>query len=112
MHLFKDYINMSHSLIQDIVTISENCPNGRDIRANYELSYTTDSDTPITTCDVSGAECSSDTCQSNTTDNRCQPPVSEFSGEDMIVSVTAINIVGRSNPAVSRRISEFTYLIT
>ena len=38
----------------DNVTISEDCPNGRDIRANYEISYTTDSGTLITTCVVSG----------------------------------------------------------
>ena len=111
MHLFKVYINMSRLLIKDNVTISEDCPNGRDIRANYELSYTTDSDTLITTCVVNGTECSNGTChhelRNNTADSRCQPPVSSFSGESVTVSVTARNIVGSSNSAVSRIISEF-----
>jgi len=94
------------------VTVSEECTNGRDIRASYELSYTTDSGTLSTTCVVNGAECSSGVChhelQNNTADSRCQPPVSQFSGEGVTVSVTARNIVGRSNPAVSRSISEFS----
>ena len=75
---------------------------------------TTDSGTPITTCGVDGTECSHGRCyhefHSNTVDSRCQPPVSQFSGEgvtvSVTVSVTARNIVGRSNPAVSRSISE------
>ena len=96
--------------IQDPVTISEECPSGRDITARYELAYTTDSGIPITTCGVDGTECSNGRCghklQNNTADSRCQPPVSQFSGEDVTVSVTARNIVGRSNPAVSRNISE------
>ena len=45
--------------------------------------------------------------QNNTPDSRYQPPVSQFSGEGVTVSVTARNIVGRSNSAVSRSISEF-----
>ena len=110
MRLFKDYINMSHSLIQDNVTISEDCANGQDIRANYELSYTTNSGTLNTTCVVNGRECSNSACrhvlQSNTADSRCQPRVSQFSRENVTVSVTGRNIVGRSNPAVSRSISE------
>ena len=95
--------------IQDPVAISESCTNGMDI--SYELSYTTDSGTLITTCVVSGRECSNGTCyhelQNNTVDSRCQPPVSKFSGESVTVSVTARNKVGRSNSAVSRSISEF-----
>ena len=97
--------------IQNPVTVSENCANGRDIRASYQLLYATDSDTSITTCVVSGTECSNGTChhelQNNTADSRCQPPVSQFSGEDVTVSVTAKNIVGGSNPAGSGIISEF-----
>ena len=100
------------STIKEHVTISEDCVNGQNIRANYELSYTTDSGPLNTTCVVDGTECSDGTChhelQNNTADNRCQPPVSHFSGEDVTVSVTAINLVGRGNPAVSRRISEFS----
>ena len=91
--------------------MSEDCANGQDIKPVYELSYTTISGTPITTCVVDGTECSNGTCRyelrNNTADSRCQPPVSQFSGEDVIVSLTARNIVGRSNPAVSRSISEF-----
>ena len=93
------------------MTISEDCANGQDIRASYELSYTTDSGTPITTCVVDGTECNSGTChhelQNNIADSRCQPPVSQFSGEGVTVLVTARNMVGRSNPAVSS-ISEFS----
>ena len=99
------------STIKDNVTISEDCVNGQDIRTGYELSYTTDSGTTITTCIVDGRECSNGTChhelRNNTTDSRCQPQMSQFSGEGVTVSLTAINTVGRSNPAVSRSISEF-----
>ena len=94
---------------QNPVTISEECPNGQDVV--YELTYTTDSGINITTCVVDGTECTNGTChhelQNNTADSRCQPPVSQFSGEDVTVSVTARNIVGRSNSAVQRSISEF-----
>ena len=94
------------------MTISEDCANGQDIRASYELSYTTTSGARIATCVVNGTECSSGTChhqlQNNIADSRCQPPVSRFSGEGVTVSVTARNIVGRSNPVVSRSISEFS----
>ena len=97
--------------MQDPVTTSEDCPNGRDITASYELTYTTDIGTLITTCVVDGTECSNGTCRhelrNNTTDGRCQPPVSQFSAEDVTVSVTARNIVGRSNSAMSRSVSEF-----
>ena len=94
---------------QNNVTISENCANGQD--TNYELSYTTGSGTLNTTCVVSGTECSNGTCshelQNNTADSRCQPPVSQFSGEDVTVSVAASNIVGRSNSSPPVTISEF-----
>ena len=48
---------MSQS-IQDPVTISEECPSGRDITAIATSSpiATTDSGTPITTCGVDGTE--------------------------------------------------------
>ena len=92
------------------MTVSEVCTNGQNIRARYELSYTSDSSAVNTTCIVDGTECSSGICrhelQSDTADSRCQPPVSQFSGEGVSVSVTASNIVGRSNPAVPRSISE------
>ena len=91
------------------MTVTNGCENEQDI--NYEVSYATDSGTPITTCVVDGTECSNGTCrhelQDNTADSRCQPRVSQFSGEGVAVSVTARNIVGRSHPAVSRSISEF-----
>ena len=93
------------------MTISEDCVNGHNIRASYELSYTTDSGTLNTTCVVDETECSNGECrhelQNNTAENRCSPPVSRFSGENVTVSVTARNIVGRSNTAMSRNISEF-----
>ena len=94
------------------MTVSANCTNGQNIQANYELSYNTESGTLITTCDVDGKECSNDmlSChhelQSNTEDSRCQPPVSQFSDENVTVSVTARNKVGKSNSAMSRIISE------
>ena len=58
--------------IQDALTVSEDCLNGQNIRASYELSYTTDCGTPITTCLMDGTECSNGTCsyhelQDNTT---------------------------------------------
>ena len=97
--------------IQNNATTSEDCANGRDIRASYKLSYNTTSGTLIATCNVSGTECSNGTChhelKSNTADSRCQPPVSQFSGKGVTVFVTARNTVGRSNPNVSRTISEF-----
>ena len=99
------------STIKDNVTISEDCANGQGITANYELTYTTDSGATIATCIVDWTECSNGTChhelQNNTADSRCQPPVSQFSGESVTVSLTARNIVGRGNPTVSRSISEF-----
>ena len=92
------------------MTVSEDCANGRNIRASYEIFYTTDSGTVNTTCVVNGAECNNGVChfelQSNSADSRCQPPVSQFSGEGVTVSVNARNIVGRSNPAMSRNIRE------
>ena len=90
--------------IQDTVTLSEDCLNGQNIRAVYELAYTTDCGTLITTSVVDGTECSNGTChhelQENTADSRCQPPVSQFSGEGVTVSVAARNTVGRSNSGV------------
>jgi len=44
--------------------------------------------------------------QNNTVDNRCQPPVTQFNSESVIV--TARNIVGRSSPAVSRSINKLS----
>ena len=94
------------------MTVSEDCTNGQDIRASYEISYHTDSGSLNTTCVVDATECSGGTChhelQSNTIDRRRQPQMSQFSGDSVTVSLTARNIVGRSNPAVSRRISEFS----
>ena len=96
---------------QNPVTISENCANGQDIRASYELSYTTDSGTPITTCVVNRTDCSNGRCrhelQNNTADSRCQPPVSQLNDESVTVSLTARNIVGESNTSESRSLSEF-----
>ena len=96
--------------IQSNVTISEDCANGQDIY--YDIVYTTDSGALITTCVVNGTECSNGTCHhelhNQTTDSRCQPSVSRFSSEGVTVSVTTMNVVGRSNPAVSRRISKFS----
>ena len=95
------------------MTISENCANGQDIRASYELTYTTDSGTPITTCVVDGTECTNGRCrhelQNNTVDSRCQPPVSQFSGESVTVFLTARNNVGESNTSESQSLSEFFY---
>ena len=92
------------------MTISQGCTNGWGITANYELTYNTVSGTPITNCLVNGSECSNGKChhelQNNTADGRCLPPVSQFSDEGVNVSVTARNIVGKSNPAISRIISE------
>ena len=105
------YLSAIHAspFIQNLVSISEECASGQDI--SYELSYAADSGTHITTCVVNGRECSNSTChhelQNNTADSRCQPPVPQFSGEGVTVSVTSRNIVGRSNPTVSRSISEF-----
>ena len=87
------------------MNVSVDCANGQDIRASYEISYTDCSGTSITTCDVNGTDCSNGTChhepQNNIADSRCQPPVPQFSNEIVIVTVTAENIVGRSNSAVS-----------
>ena len=98
--------------VQSPVAISEDCANGKDVRASYELSYTTNSGTPITTCVVDETECSNGTCQhkldSNNADSSCQPPVTHISGDCVTVSVTARNIVGKSNSSVSRSISEFS----
>ena len=83
------------------VTVSVDCTNGQDIRANYELVYTSSSATSITTCVVNGTDCSNGVCrhelQNNITDSRCQPLLPQFSSESVTVTVTARNIVGRSN---------------
>ena len=109
--LFKDYINMSHSLIQGNVTVSEDCANGQNINASYELSYT---NVNGTSCVVDTTDCRNGVCrygvcryelQNTTADSSCQPL---FSGEDVTVSITATNIVGSSNPAMPRSISEFS----
>ena len=96
--------------IQSNVTIPEDCANGQDIY--YEVIYTTDSGALITTCNVSGTECSNGRCyhelQNSTANSRCQPPVSQFSGESVTVFVTARNIVGRSGPSSPVPISEFS----
>ena len=55
--------------IQDALTVSEDCFNGQDIRASYELSYTTDCCTFIATCVVDGMECSNGTCHHELQDN-------------------------------------------
>ena len=93
------------------MTISGNCAIGQNIRASYELTYVTDSGTPIATCVVNGTDCSNGTCRhelrNNTADSRCHPPVPQFSGEGVTVSVTAKNMVGESNISESRSLSEF-----
>ena len=95
------------------MTVSPDC-GGRQITV-YELTYNTDSGTHITTCVMDGTECSSGVChhelRNKAADRRCQPSVSQFSGENLIVSVRARNVVGSSNSAVSRSISEFCLLI-
>ena len=72
----KNHVSLS---IQNNVTVSKDCVNGQNIRASYELTYTTDSSTPIATCIVNGTECSNGTCHyelhNNTADSRCQPQV-------------------------------------
>ena len=104
-------IKCPYVFIQNNVTISVDCADGQDI--NYELSYTTDSGTLNTTCVVDRTDCSNGIChhelQNNSTDSRCQPPVSQLSGEGVTVSVAATNIVGRSNSSPPVTISEFGY---
>ena len=93
------------------MTISIDCTDEQDIRGSYELSYATDSRTLNTICAVDGSECINGVChhelQNNIVDSRCQPPVSQFTSESVTVSVTARNIVGKSNPAMSGSLSEF-----
>ena len=92
----------------------ENCAKVWDFGTSYELSYASSSGTSITTCVVNGTDCSNGTChyelQNNTSDSRCQPPEPQFNSEyvTVTVTVTARNIVGRSNPAVSRSIGELS----
>ena len=103
-------IYLQFSFIQDNVTVSEDCINGKDIRASYELIYNTATGTLNTTCIMNGTECNNGKCyhqlENNTADNRCHPPVSQFGGEAVTVSVAARNILGRSNFAKSKIISE------
>ena len=102
-------MHLQFSFIQDTVTISEDCINGKDIRASYELTYNTATGTLNTTCIMNGTECSNNKCHhhlKNIADNRCQPPVSQFSGEVVTMSIAARNILGRSNFAKSTIISE------
>ena len=86
---------------QDPVTVSMDCIGGQDIGADYEIIYTSSSGTFITTCVVNGTDCSNGVCrnqlQNNITDSSCQPPLPQFSSENVTVTVTARNIVGRSN---------------
>ena len=72
--------------------MSPDYANGQDIRASYEISYNNSSGTSITTCVVNGIDCNNGVCQ---------PPVPQFHGESVNVTVTSRNIVGRSNPAIS-----------
>jgi len=98
------------------VTVSVDCANGQDIRANYEISYTSSSGTSITTCVVNGTDCSDGVChhelQNNTADNRCQSQVPQFNSESVTVTVTARSVVRRSNPAVSRSVGKFRNIPT
>ena len=100
----------SFSFIQDTITISEDCINGKDIRASYELIYITATGTLNTTCIMDGTECSNGKChhqlKNNIVDNRCRPPVSQFGSEAVTMSIAAKNVLGRSNFAKSRIISE------
>ena len=98
---------LTSPFIQDNLTVVENCTNGQDIRANYQLFYSTDSGIFNATCDVNGTECSNGWCNYNTIDsnnisNECPPSISQIGGENVTVSVTAINLVGRSNSTMSR----------
>ena len=106
------HLIQQHPSFQDPVTVSADCVNRQDIRASYELSYTSSSGTTITTCSLDGTDCSNGVCrhelQENVTDSRCQPPEPQFNNESLSLTVTAKNIVGRSNPDVSRNISEFS----
>ena len=103
-------MHLQFSFVQDNVTISEDCINGKDIRASYELTYNTATGTLNTTCIMNGTECSNGKChhqfKNNIVDNRCQPPVSQFGSEAVTMSIAAKNVLGRSNFAKSRIISE------
>ena len=103
-------MHLQFSFIQDNLTISEDCINGKDIRASYELTYYTATGTLNTTCTMNGTECSNGKCyhqlENNIADNRCQPPVSQFGSETVTMSIAARNILGRSKYPKSRIISE------
>ena len=94
------------------MTVSVDCVNGSNITASYELSYTSSSGTSITTCFLDGTDCSNGVCrhelQNDITDSRCDPPVPQFNSESVTVTVTvtAGDVVGRSNPSMPRNIGE------
>ena len=105
------------SFTQDTITISEDCINGKDITASYELIYNTATGTLNTTCIMDSTECSNGKChhqlKNNTADNRCQPLVSQFSrlSEAVSMSIATRNKLGRTNFAESRTISESSYVL-
>ena len=84
--------------------VSVDCENGQDM--SYELFYNSSSGTSITTCVVNGTDCSDGVCrhevQNNTADSRCQPPVPQFNGGSVILTMTTRNI----GYNVTRTISE------
>ena len=90
------------------------CAKGRDFGTSYELSYTSSSDTSITTCVVNGTDCNDGIChhelQKNIQNHGCQPPVPQFSSENVTVTLIAENIVGKSTPAVYRNIGKMLAL--
>jgi len=107
------YINfLMLSSFQNGMNDCVNCANGQDIGTSYELHYISSSGASITTCDMNGTDCSDGVCQhelqDNITDSRCQPPVPQFNSENVTVTLTARNTVGRSNSSMSRSISEFS----
>jgi len=97
------------------VNVSVDCANGQNIRASYEISYISSSGTSITTCVAEGTDCSNGVCyhqlQNNTAYSRCQPSVPQFNSESVTVTVTARNIVGRSNSAVIRSVGELFTIV-
>ena len=96
------------------MTVSPDCATGQDIRSSYEVAYmhASSSGSSVTTCVVSETDCNNGTCrhelQNQTADSRCQPPMPQINGENMTVTVTARNVVGRSNSYVSGNISELS----
>lgn len=90
----------------DSLNVSVDCPNGQDVGAIYELSYTINSGTNMTTCVVNGTDCSNGICrhelQSNTAGSECDPPVLQFNGENVTLTMSTRNI----DYSISRNISE------